>query len=121
MKEPFYWGHVEVREVPGKGLGLFSVRKIYSVMRVAVTPIVLLDVPLFNHGKISDYEFQWDEEHVCLALGPVSFANHSSNPNCSVVRDFEEKTIGLRPLRSIEPNEELTFHYDCELWFKEMP
>jgi hypothetical protein len=45
-------------------------------------------------------------------LGPVSFINHSCDPNTV----FDAEAIALRAIRDVEPGDELTFFYPSTEW-----
>lgn len=116
---------VDVREAPGKGLGIFASRNIAAGTQVAVSRIVMISGSLEGIDDIEDYSFHWPladgTDGTCVAFGPASFANHSSNPNCELIRDTEKHTIGLKTLHDVAAGTELTFQYRCELWFEEIP
>ena len=46
-----------------------------------------------------------------LALGPISFCNHSSEPNCDFELDAAEGEISLIARRTVRADEELTIDY----------
>ena len=112
---------VQVKPAEGKGLGLFALRDIEKGELVAASHIVTVDGVL--PGDLSSYEFFWSKgdgsDGGCLAFGPVSFANHSSNPNCTLVRDRKNSIICLMANKRIKDGSELTFTYRCPLWFNE--
>ena len=116
---------IDVRAAPGKGLGLFAGRNVAAGTLVAVSKIVTISGSLEGIDDLEDYSFHWPlddgSDGTCVAFGPASFANHSSNPTCELIRDTEKRTIGLKTLRDVAAGTELTFTYRCELWFEEIP
>lgn len=116
---------VDVRESRGKGLGLFASNPFFEAQEIVRNHIIPLPVSLekLGLGRLYDHEFYWPQadgaDGCCLVMGPITFVNHSSNPNCSLRQLTGENMMALVALRTIAAGEELTFDYDCPLWFDE--
>lgn len=106
-----------------KGRGVFARRDIAKgevIERAPVVPMSKDDIPE-SGGAPDGYVLEWDdetegEEHA-LVLGYVMLYNHGENPNLHLDSDYEENTITVTALRDIKAGEELTWNYNCELWF----
>jgi len=110
------------RPIEGKGRGVFAARPIAAGAMVECAPVVPMakeNVP--EDGPPDGYVLEWDadtpgEEHA-LVLGYIMLYNHGLNPNLRLENDYEAGTISAFALRDIEAGEELTWDYNCELWF----
>jgi hypothetical protein len=117
---------IRIQEIEGKGRGVVAVAVLTPDTLVEVAPVILIErLPGVAH---TDYpaEFPWThvfdwtgDEYFALVMGKASFINHSPNPNCRVGYDYENLTVSITTCRQIELGEELSFDYDCELWFEE--
>jgi SET domain-containing protein len=47
----------------------------------------------------------------------VSLVNHAEDANAGVWQEYERELVVLEALRPIAAGEEITIHYDVELWF----
>lgn len=113
-----FWQHI-----PGKGRGVFARRFIRSgevVERAPVVPMAKEDVPDCSppDGYVLDWDADTPGEEYALALGYIMLYNHGENPNLYLESDLGTDTITATALRDIESGEELTWNYNCELWFK---
>ena len=50
-------------------------------------------------------------DFTALAMGPVSFCNHSAEPNCDFAVDADAGELTLIARRPIAQNEEITIDY----------
>jgi SET domain-containing protein len=118
-----------VKEVEGKGRGVFTKEPISKGIRIEESPVIVLskkESELSDQTKLHNYLFLWGERQVktCMALGYCSVYNHSYDPNCDHEMDFEKETMLIRTRRDIKKGEELTINYNGELkdksplWFK---
>jgi SET domain-containing protein len=107
----------EVREINGKGKGLFTLEKIKKGKLIfhndlTQLPSYKLD-ELHNHPQFEKFhdhsDYVGDGKYV-IDLSPVSYMNHSCDPNC-VVKMKTTKISDYYALRDIEPDEELTHDY----------
>ena len=110
------------RTVEGKGRGVFAQRAIREGEIVECAPVVPMakeDVP--EDSPPDGYVLDWDEdtegEEHALVLGYIMLYNHSNAPNLRFESDLEEYTVTAIASRNIEAGEELTWDYNCELWF----
>ena len=111
------------REVEGKGRGIFTRRLIKKGEVIEIAPVVPMDksdIPE-EGGPPDGYVLEWLEdepgkEHA-LVLGYIMFYNHGENPNVHLESDFENNVVTVTALRDIPPDEEITWDYNCELWF----
>jgi SET domain-containing protein len=108
---------IEVRKTPEKGYGLFTKHPLPPGVVVGLSKIVIVEGVL--DSNINDYCFKWGTDDECIVFGEVSFANHSSTPNCKLYKDVEGGYIGLETLEYIPERTELTFSYGCAIWFEE--
>lgn len=108
-----------------KGRGVFALRNIKKSEVVEICPVVVVAKTNFkSNGHAPDgYLFDWDpetkgQEH-CMPLGYAMMYNHGKNPNIAMECDMENFTITAVASRDIKSGEELTWNYNCELWFDE--
>jgi len=122
-KETLLDGAISWSEAGNKGRGIFARRRIAKGELVETAPIVLMskkNVP--DDGPPDGYVLEWradtpGEEHA-FVLGYISLYNHSSNPNIYCESDFENDVVTATAIKDIEPGEELTWDYNCEIWFE---
>ena len=111
------WGRAE-----GKDRGVFARRRISRgevIERAPVVPVSKNNMP--EEGPPDGYVLEWRDdvegEEYALVLGYVMLYNHGKNPNIHLDSDFDNETIEVIASRDIEAGEELTWNYNCELWF----
>ena len=118
-----------VKEIEGKGRGVFTREDIPKGTRIEESPVIVLskkDSDFADKTVLHNYLFVWGNRQIktCVALGYCSIYNHSYEPNCDNEMDFEKKTMSIRTLRKINKGEELFINYNGEvgdhspLWFK---
>lgn len=106
-----------------KGRGMFALRDIPAGSIIEVSPaITVAATSVVENGEAPDgYLLQWDAdtegEEFCMPLGYIMLYNHSDNPNVRLENDMEEYTITAFAARDIKEGEELTWNYNCEIWF----
>lgn len=49
-----------------------------------------------------------------LLLGPVSFINHSCDPNAIYLKDYKNNVMNIKTLKDIKAGEELTVNYGAK-------
>ena len=93
----------------GDGDGAFA-KVDLSENEIIETGIVRV-IPIDGHT--CPYVFTWSENFDKFALGSgcSTFYNTSNNPNCKMVRDFENFSFQIIALRNIKKDEELTHLY----------
>lgn len=118
-----------IKEVEGKGRGVFSNEAIEENEIIEFCPMIILpsrDQPHIDHTKLYDYYFLWGEsqDKLGIALGYGSLYNHDYSPNAKYDTYFEEEIMVVRALRRIAPHEEITISYNQdpedqrEVWFE---
>jgi SET domain-containing protein len=119
----------ELRPVGRKGRGVFALVRIAAGELLETAPTVELsqhDTDAIIGTTLDNYYFAHpaDPEGGLLVFGLCSLINHADEPNAeTAVRHLKEVgwQLELRALRDIEPGEELTRRYACELWFEPEP
>jgi SET domain-containing protein len=123
---------IRVGDCPGKGRGIFAVRRILSGETIEEAPVLVFPGSEFewiDKTILTDYYFHWgsEEEDGAILLGLCSLCNHSYSPNARFFREFEAGTIRFVALRDIETGEEVTANYNEEpdnrkpVWFDVLP
>lgn len=115
---------VGFREIPGKGRGVIALRKVGAGEVVEEVPAIIIpkkDLPVPLEGTVFDrYLLYWSDEpgrEFAIAGGLLMLYNHSYQPNVKLRDGSHPETFAVEALRDIEPGEEITFNYNCELWF----
>ncbi len=109
-----------VKSAAEKGRGVFAMNPIRRGAIVEAAPVIVIpdeDIELIDKTAIADYYFKWGESHFALVLGYGSLYNFSETPNVSFEADFNSRVMIFRSIRSIRKGQELTIHYQCDLWF----
>lgn len=111
------WGYAE-----GKMRGVFARRFIHKgeiIERAPVVPMAKDNLP--EDGPPDGYVLEWRDdvpgEEYALVLGYIMLYNHGEDPNTHLESDFANGIVEVTALRDIQPGEELTWNYNCELWF----
>ena len=85
---------IEVKQIKGKGRGVFARRLIYDGEVIERVPVLVLPVGESRTASgptpMSDYCFDWGRGTVAVALGYGSLYNHSYQPNA--LRRLAERT-----------------------------
>lgn len=106
---------IEVRNIRGKGRGVFARRVIRRGEEIERVPVLLIDAAeLRNHDGwvgLASYCFFWDTGRYALALGYGSLYNHSYRPNARY-DDAGRMTKVFTALRDIAAGEEITVNYN---------
>jgi len=76
---------IEVRNVRGKGRGVFARDLIPDGCEFEVCPVLLLPESQMMETPLSDYVFEWAPGRVALVLGFGSLYNHSYEPNAATI------------------------------------
>ena len=117
---------IEILTSPGCGRGVFAREPIVPGTLIEAAPVIILpaaDCPVLDRTIIYDYYFHWDgdpdgEGRGALGLGLVTLCNHSGRPRARVDRNHTQLTLDLTAIAHIEPGDEVTIDYNCNLWFK---
>ena len=110
-----------IKNVAEKGRGVFAAKPIRKGDIVEAAPVIVIpdeDVDLIDQTAMADYYFKWGESHFALVLGYGSLYNFSELPNLSFEVDLINEVMIYRAIKSIKKDQELTVHYQCDLWFE---
>jgi SET domain-containing protein len=110
-----------IKNVAEKGRGVFAAKPIRKGDIVEAAPVIVIpdeDVDLIYQTAMADYYFKWGESHFALVLGYGSLYNFSEVPNLSFEVDLINEVMIYRAIKSIKKDQELTVHYQCDLWFE---
>ncbi len=119
---------LSVQPTGAKGRGVFTAVSLEAGTTVEESPVIVMtkeDRIYLDKTLLHDYIFEWgpQQEECCMALGLVPIYNHSYESNCDYFMDFDEQTITIQTVKSIEAGEELTINYngdwkdDKKIWF----
>ncbi len=107
-------GLIEVRQIRGKGRGVFaraSIPKGTVIERVPVIVVPMREAVRDRRRSIlMDHVFEWGSDLFAIALGYASLYNHSYAPNAHVYAG--RLTHEFVALRNIQRGEEITFNYN---------
>lgn len=112
---------IYIKEVAGKGRGVFAARSFRKGERVEAAPVIVLtdeDVDLIDQTTLSDYYYKWGNSLFALVLGYGSLYNFSTTPNLTFKPDFQQNVMLYRARKAISEDSELTINYLCKLWFE---
>lgn len=108
-----------------KGRGVYALEDIAKDTLIETAPVIVVAANAVpeDGGAPDGYLLDWDpetegEEH-CMPLGYIMLYNHSKNPTLYLENDHEEMTITSFAARDIKAGEELTWDYNCDIWFDE--
>lgn len=108
---------IEVRNVPGKGRGVFATEDIPAGTEIERVPVLLMPEDDALNDVCSDllshYVFEWEEGVVALALGFGSMYNHSYDANARY-DDEGKQTKVYTAVKDIVAGEEITINYNGE-------
>ncbi|MEO6313668.1 MAG: SET domain-containing protein-lysine N-methyltransferase [Chitinophagaceae bacterium] len=97
--------------------GVFTDVPIAPDTVIEIAPVIVMsraDRLKLDETLLHDYIFEWgdDESQCCMALGYVPMYNHSYAANCEYEMDFDDRTITIKTMRSIDAREELFINYN---------
>jgi uncharacterized protein len=101
-----------------KGRGLFATGPFRMGEEITRAPVILIEAGSLAGTPVENYCFYWSETEEAVAFGVVQMANHSVTPNSSLTTSPESLEIILTAIKNIAVGEEITYDYDCELWFE---
>ncbi len=114
-----------VREVPGKGRGLFIAADVPAGALLEEAPVIPMrpEDAVPRQSILYNYPFGWEDPPYveAVALGAISMANHDDNPNARFQTDLPAKLVRLFAKRDLRAGEEVTIDYVIELWFDAAP
>ncbi len=117
-----------LKEIKGKGRGVFCKETIYKDEAIEICPLLVLpssDFDALSSSHLIDYIFNFnvEEKTVALALGFGSLYNHQVYPNAAYILNRETKVISFFALEDISANKEICINYkgaygqDFKEWF----
>ena len=114
-----------IADTGSRGRGVFSSEYIEAGAVVEMSPVIIMsneERKLLDQTLLHDYIFEWgyEKDQCCMALGYVPLYNHSYSSNCEYEMDFENALISIRTVRPIQAGEELFINYNGE-WNDEKP
>lgn len=112
---------IEIREVAGKGRGVFARRDFKRGELVEAAPVIVIpdeEVDLIEKTALADYYYKWGDSHFALVLGYGSLYNFSATPNLLFKPDLKKNVMLYRARKTIRKEQELTINYLCDLWFR---
>jgi uncharacterized protein len=121
----------EVRNVPGKGRGVFALVDIAAGDLIERSPVLLIpagDRANVDTTIIFTYVFMWEhgtteqdlysgKGRAAIALGLASLLNHSFFANATFIRHIDELELEIRANQSIPRGSEIMIDYQMKLWF----
>ncbi len=119
---------IEVRQVEGKGRGVFARGTIRADELIERAPVIIIaceEARFIEETTLQYYWYDWkkDEESAAFVLGYGSVYNHSYEPNARYVRRFEDQMMDFLAIRDIAEGEEICINYNgviddrSEVWF----
>lgn len=118
-------GRTRVRPIAGKGLGLVAVEPIAAGEIIEQNHCIALnaaDTRAIDSTRLGRYVFAWglspEGPLTAVALGNLSFCNHSRRPNATLDYDDTQPVIGLRARAPIAAGAEITIDYGHDLDFE---
>jgi SET domain-containing protein len=103
-----------VRNVKGKGRGIFARKDIDKGKVIERVPIVLVPVKHLIGGMhspaLARFFYLWNKKEVAISLGYGSLYNHSYTPNAHF--EHGARSITYTALRDIAKGEEITINYN---------
>jgi len=114
-----------IADTGSHGRGIFSSEYIEAGTVVEISPVIIMskeERKLLDQTLLHDYIFEWgyEKDRCCMALGYVPLYNHSYASNCEYEMDFENALISIRTVRPVQAGEELSINYNGE-WNDEQP
>lgn len=118
-----------VKDVDGKGRGVFTDEFIEKGTLIEICPMIVLpakDRKFIDQTFIFNYYFLWGDKHKqsAIALGYGSLYNHSRSANADYESYYDEAQLHIFAYRDIEAGEEVTINYNNDpnnqeiLWFE---
>ena len=101
-----------------KGRGVFARKKLKTSEVVEVSPYIHLprrDGKTLTQTMINSYWFDLENQSAAIGLGHTSMYNHSQTPNAEFSINRKRRTITIKTLKAIQPDEEITISYGYEL------
>ncbi len=121
--------YLYVAPIAGKGRAVFTKNRIAAGEVIEDSPVIVMqkeDRVHLDKTLLHDYIFEWGhkKDQCCMALGLIPIYNHSYESNCEYFMDFDESSIMVKTVRTVEAGEELTINYNGDwndvktVWFE---
>lgn len=122
--------YLYLKEVQGKGRGVFCNQDIAAGDTIEVCPVIVVpadDFVLLNSTPLSGYCFYFNKEEntLSLAMGFGSMYNHRLYPNALYILDRDEKQMIFTAYEPIPAHTEICINYggaygeDYSKWFRD--
>ena len=117
---------IVVRDVKGKGRGVFALKTFKRGEMIEICPALIIPAKQSANvlkSKLEHYAFDWDKDDIALILGYGMIYNHSYAPNARMVHDLGKKKSEILAIKPIAVGEEILINYNgspkdmSELWF----
>ena len=103
-----------VKNVPGKGRGVFARTLIKKGTIIERVPVLLVPLKDLVGGEknpfLNKYMYVWNKKEFAVSLGYGSLYNHSFEPNAEYI--FGPKRLTYRALCDIAEGDEITINYN---------
>ena len=115
-----------IRQVAGRGRGVFCGGDIAAGTLIEVCPVIVLpkgDLERVHGSRLHDYYFLWEGDgETAIALGFGSLYNHADDNNADYEMHFGDLAIHVIAERDIPAGEEICIDYTdgvdrSTLWF----
>ncbi len=108
---------IYIAPAENKGRGVFTSEAIAAGTAIEIVPVIVMsrnERIFLDQTLLHDYIFEWgyEKDRCCMALGYVPLYNHSSEANCDYEMDYENELISIKTLRAISAGEELLINYN---------
>jgi SET domain-containing protein len=100
-----------------RGRGVFTSASIKKGTVLEISPVIVMTLEerkLLDQTLLHDYIFEWgyEKDRCCMALGYVPVYNHSYESNCEYEMDYENNIIAIMAVRNIGAGEEIFINYN---------
>ena len=108
-----------IKNVKGKGRGVFSTASIFRDDIIEECPLIVLppeDYPIVSSTRMVDYSFLFDKEkeELAIVLGFGSIYNHAVLSNAFHLLDPDKKIMTFYASADIKAGEEICINYTGE-------
>ncbi len=107
-----------IKEVNGKGRGVFATKKIAANTVIEISPMLV-----FKENEVGDaektllynYFFEWgkNKKKRGLGMGYISMYNHCYNANCLYEQDYNAAVTSITTIKDVDAGEELCINYNA--------
>jgi len=111
---------------PEKGRGIVATSALAKGTILEIAPVIRLtkeETEIIKQTQLDTLVFDWPETvdgkeyDSAILLGITMLLNHAEQPNAEFDLDYSAQTMILTTIRAINPGEEITIDYGCDLWF----